>query len=248
MSSNASSYICPTWPAPSSVCAYVSTRIGGVSGAPFNSLNLGLHVQDDLAAVHQNRQLFASYIDMPDSAIWLNQVHGTDVVSLPCETLPNSADAAFSRSINQVCAVLTADCLPVFFCNQAGTKVAVAHAGWRGLCAGVLESTLAQFDEKERVMVWLGPAIGPDAFEVGEEVREAFMSVIPDAVAAFKPAQQKGKWLGDLYLLAKQRLVTAGVTQIYGGDYCTLTDEARFYSYRRDGKTGRMASVIWIDE
>ena len=248
MSSHASSYIFPSWPVPSSIRAYVSTRIGGVSSAPFDGLNLGLHVHDDPGSVIQNRQLFASYIDMPDSTTWLNQVHGTDVVSLPCESLPDSADAASSSSVNQVCAVLTADCLPVFFCNQAGTQVAVAHAGWRGLCAGVLESTLSQFDKKDSVIVWLGPAIGPDAFEVGEEVREAFMSVIPDAVAAFKPAQEAGKWLGDLYLLAKQRLVAAGVTQIYGGDYCTFTDEERFYSYRRDGKTGRMASVIWIAE
>lgn len=247
MSSNALSYICPTWPAPISVRAYVSTRIGGVSSVPFDSLNLGLHVQDDPAAVQQNRQVFASHIGMPDSTIWLTQVHGTDVVSLPCESLPNSADAAVSNFANQVCAVLTADCLPVFFCNQAGTQVAVAHAGWRGLCDGVLESTLAKFDEPSHVMVWLGPAIGPDAFEVGGEVREAFMSVAMDAEAAFRPAQQQGKWLGDLYLLAKQRLFTAGVTQVYGGDYCTHTDEARFYSYRRDGKTGRMASVIWID-
>ncbi|WP_421849030.1 peptidoglycan editing factor PgeF [Marinomonas sp.] len=248
MSSNTSSYICPNWPAPSSVRAYVSTRIGGVSRVPFDGLNLGLHVQDDPAAVMKNRQLFASYIDMPDSTTWLNQVHGTDVVNLPSNSLPESADAASSCSVNQVCAVLTADCLPVFFCNQTGTQVAVAHAGWRGLCAGVLESTLAQFDEKDSVMVWLGPAIGPDAFEVGGEVREAFISITPDAEAAFKPARKAGKWLGDLYLLAKQRLVTAGVTQICGGDYCTFTEEARFYSYRRDGKTGRMASVIWIAE
>jgi YfiH family protein len=248
MSSNTSSYICPTWPAPSSIRAYVSTRIGGVSSALFNSLNLGLHVQDDPVSVTQNRQLFASYIDMPDSTTWLNQVHGTDVVRLPCESIPDSADAAVSSLANQVCAVLTADCLPVFFCNQAGTRVAVAHAGWRGLCAGVLESTLAQFDEIDSVMVWFGPAIGPNAFEVGGEVREAFMSIIPEAVAAFEPARKTGKWLGNLYLLAKQRLVAAGVTQIYGGDYCTFTDEAHFYSYRRDGKTGRMASVIWIAE
>lgn len=248
MSSHTASYICPNWPAPSSVRAYVSTRIGGVSRVPFDGLNLGLHVQDDPVAVMQNRQLFASYIDMPNSTTWLNQVHGTDVVSLPCESLPDSADAASSSSVNQVCAVLTADCLPVFFCNQAGTQVAVAHAGWRGLCAGVLESTLAQFEEKDSVMVWLGPAIGSDAFEVGGEVREAFMSVMADAEAAFTPSKEVGKWLGDLYLLARQRLAFAGVTHIYGGDYCTFTDAERFYSYRRDGKTGRMASVIWIAE
>jgi len=248
MSSNASSFIAPTWPAPSSVRAYVSTRIGGKSGHPFDSLNLGLHVKDDPDFVVQNRKLFASYIDMPNSAIWLNQVHGTDVVSLPTGKVPKSSDAAFSETKDQVCAVLTADCLPVFFCNKSGSQVAVAHAGWRGLCAGVLEATLARFDEKEAVMVWFGPAIGPTAFEVGGEVKEAFMSVLPEAEAAFKATQGEDKWLGDLYLLARQRLAAAGVTEFYGGDYCTYTEDALFYSYRRDGKTGRMASVIWISE
>lgn len=248
MSSNASSFITPTWPAPSSVRAYVSTRSGGKSDRPFDDLNLGLHVQDDPDIVLQNRNLFASYIDMPNSAIWLNQVHGINVVNLPCETLPENADAAFSKTKNQVCAVLTADCLPVFFCNQSGSQVAVAHAGWRGLCAGVLEATLECFEDKESVMVWFGPAIGPAAFEVGGEVRAAFMDVLLEAEVAFQTAQGEDKWLGDLYLLARQRLVAAGITEIYGGDYCTFTEESVFYSYRRNGKTGRMASVIWISE
>ncbi|WP_392386368.1 peptidoglycan editing factor PgeF [Marinomonas primoryensis] len=247
MSSHKSSFIRPNWPAPSSVCAYVSTRIGGVSCTPFDKLNLGVHVQDNSEAVIQNRHLFASFIDMPNSVIWLNQVHGTDVVKLPCNSLPKSADAAFSDALNQVCAVLTADCLPVFFCNQSGTQVAVAHAGWRGLCAGVLESTLAQFENKSSVMAWLGPAIGATAFEVGGEVRQAFMAWYPEAEEAFKATQASDKWLGDLYLLARQRLHAAGVTQVYGGDHCTFSDAENFYSYRRDGKTGRMASVIWID-
>ena len=248
MSSSASSFIKATWPAPSFVRAYVSTRIGGKSNQPFDSLNLGLHVQDDPSIVLQNRHLFASCIDMPNSAVWLNQVHGTDVVSLPIDNIPKSSDAAFSETKDQVCAVLTADCLPVFFCNKSGTQVAVAHAGWRGLCAGVLEATLERFEEKDTVMVWFGPAIGPTAFEVGGEVREAFMSVLPEAEAAFKATQGKDKWLGDLYLLARQRLIAAGVTEFYGGDYCTFSDEATFFSYRRDVKTGRMASVIWIGE
>lgn len=242
------SFILPNWPAPSRVRAYVSTRVGGVSQPPFDSLNLGGHVDDEIEHVVENRRLFATAIKMPSSLQWLNQVHGTTVARLPCDHLPDSADAAFSDQVNQVCAVLTADCLPVFFCDAAGEKVAVAHAGWRGLCAGVLEETLSGFDDPETVLVWLGPAIGPEAFEVGDEVREAFMSVTTAAEAAFKPAQQQGKWLGDLYLLAKQRLSAAGVAQIYGGDHCTFTDEARFYSYRREGKTGRMASVIWLDE
>ncbi|MBR7890020.1 peptidoglycan editing factor PgeF [Marinomonas sp. A79] len=249
MASNRLAYISPHWPAPTSVRAYVSTRIGGVSEAPFDQLNLGAHVQDDPKAVAQNRALFSSYIDMPDSVQWLNQVHGTDVVTLPYQgiALPESADAAFSRTARQVCAVLTADCLPVFFCDASGSQVAVAHAGWRGLCDGVLESTLARFDDKSQVMVWLGPAIGPAAFEVGSDVKEAFEAIQQDAQAAFVPGENAGKWLGNLYLLATLRLQAAGVTQIYGGDHCTFTDTERFYSYRREGKTGRMASVIWLD-
>ena len=248
MPSNDVSFIKPNWPAPASVRAYVSTRLGGVSEMPFNSLNLGSHVNDDISHVQKNRQLFASYIAMPESIVWLNQVHGTDVVTLPCHALPDKADAAFSDTKQQVCAVLTADCLPVFFCNTAGTQVAVAHAGWRGLCSGVLESTLKCFDNPNDVMVWLGPAIGPNAFEVGEEVREAFVSILPEAKNAFQKSKEKGKWLADIYLLARQRLVAAGVNNIYGGDYCTVTDEERFFSYRRENKTGRMASVIWIND
>lgn len=248
MSSHNKSVICADWPAPASVQAYVSTRLGGVSHSPFDSLNLGAHVQDEASSVQKNREIFASYIDMPETVTWLNQVHGTRTVSLPCDKLPESADAAFTDTKDQVCAVLTADCLPAFFCNESGSKVAVAHAGWRGLCDGILESTLACFDEQDKIMVWLGPAIGPAAFEVGSEVKEAFMKQLPEAKAAFKATQNEGKWLGDLYLLAKQRLAAAGVTEVYGGDFCTFTDEALFYSYRREGKTGRMASVIWIDQ
>jgi polyphenol oxidase len=239
-------YIQPNWPAPSGVRAYVSTRIGGVSKAPFVSLNLGAHVGDDIESVIENRRLFAQATNMPDSVQWLNQVHGTDVVCLPCDDLLDSADAAFSDQVNQVCAVLTADCLPVFFCDVAGGGVAVAHAGWRGLCAGVLEETLNRFDEPEKVLVWLGPAIGPEAFEVGSEVREAFIAKQPEARQAFV-ATENDKWLGNLYLLARQRLMAKGVMNISGGEHCTFTEKDRFYSYRRDGKTGRMASVIWLD-
>lgn len=238
-------YILPNWPAPASVKAYVSTRVGGVSVSPFDSMNLGLHVQDVESSVRENRRLFADSTNMPDSLVWLNQVHGTDVAQLPCDTVPESADAAFSSMEGQVCAVLTADCLPVFFCDQFGTQVAVAHAGWRGLCAGVLESTLACFTQVNQVMAWLGPAIGPAAFEVGGEVREAFTEVLPEAEEAFKPARESGKWFGDLYLLARQRLAAAGVNQVYGGDYCTFSEKDQFFSYRRQSKTGRMASVIW---
>ncbi|MBJ7538278.1 peptidoglycan editing factor PgeF [Marinomonas transparens] len=245
--SNTASVIQAAWPAPQNIHAYVSTRQGGVSGAPFKGLNMGAHVGDALAAVTENRHLFTESLALPNSLVWLNQVHGTEVACLPSACLPDAADAAFSAQKNQVCAVLTADCLPVFFCNKAGTQVAVAHAGWRGLCDGVLEATLEYFDNKADVLAWFGPAIGPTAFEVGDEVKEAFMAILPQAELAFFP-KQEGKWLADLYLLARQRLEVAGVSQIYGGDYCTFTDEPHFYSYRRDGKTGRMASVIWIGD
>ncbi|KZN12306.1 peptidoglycan editing factor PgeF [Marinomonas sp. TW1] len=240
------SYIKPNWPAPSTVKGFVSTRKGGVSRPPLNTLNLGGHVGDEPQAVATNRGQFARQINMPENVVWLNQVHGTEVVSLPTNEQIDSADAAYSKSIGQVCAVLTADCLPVFFCDLAGQQVAVAHAGWRGLCAGVLESTLAEFDEPKQVMAWLGPAIGPSAFEVGQEVYEAFCARDVSAHVAFKVISE-GKWLADLYALARQRLELAGVERIYGGDYCTYTDEERFFSYRRDGQTGRMASVVWIE-
>ncbi|GAB3478564.1 peptidoglycan editing factor PgeF [Marinomonas epiphytica] len=242
---SAKRFLAPDWPAPSHIKAYVSTRLDGVSEGEFDSLNLGGHVGDDPVHVAQNRRLFAQSIAMPDSLVWLNQVHGTVVKNLPSSCNDVTSDAAYTASKQQVCAVLTADCLPVFFCNLEGTQVAVAHAGWRGLCEGVLERTLEEFTGQE-VMAWLGPAIGPDAFEVGPEVREAFVEKDPDAGQAFTQ-KNNGKWLGNLYLLAKQRLTKAGVAKVYGGKFCTYQDEERFYSYRRDGKTGRMASVIWIE-
>ncbi|SBS26714.1 Laccase domain protein YfiH [Marinomonas spartinae] len=240
------SFLLPSWPAPKQVKAFVSTRIGGVSGMPFDSLNLGAHVGDDIERVNENRRLFALSIGMPDSIQWLNQVHGVTVAHLPSDGDIESADAAFTQQKNQVCAILTADCLPVFFCDEAGQRVAVAHAGWRSLCSGVLEETLACFDDPEKVMVWLGPAIGPNAFEVGGEVCEAFVAVQSQAEQAFI-AKENGKWLGDLYLIARQRLAAKGVVQVYGGDHCTHTESSLFYSYRRDGQTGRMASVIWFE-
>ncbi len=239
-------FLTPDWPAPTNVKAYVSTRLGGVSEGKFDSLNLGAHVGDELDYVVQNRHLFSQAIAMPNSLVWLNQVHGTGVKKLPSSCSDVTSDAAFTATQQQVCAVLTADCLPVLFCNLAGTQVAAAHAGWRGLCEGVLEQTLAVFEGQE-VMAWLGPAIGPDAFEVGPEVREAFMEKDPEAEQAFIQ-KDNGKWLGNLYLLAKQRLAMAGVTDVYGGKFCTYLEKDRFYSYRRDGKTGRMVSVIWFEE
>lgn len=239
--------ITPNWPVPTSIKAYVSSRQGGSSSAPYAELNLGAHVGDDSKSVTTNRQIFAEQIAMPDTLVWLNQVHGTDVAVLPLQTAMASADAAFSRQANQVCAVLTADCLPVFMCDPAMKEVAVVHAGWRGLCDGVIESCLAKFSSPSRVIAWLGPAIGPSAFEVGQDVYDAFCAKDRMAKEAFH-AIQKDKWLADIYLLAKQRLAAQGVEQVYGGDYCTFSDEKQFFSYRRDGVTGRMASVVWFEE
>ncbi len=244
-----SPFICPQWPAPKQVKAYSSTRLGGVSVSPFGSLNLGAHVGDDAQSVTANRKLFARQIGMPNSLRWLNQVHGCDTVRLPSNKVGDiAADASFTQVKQQVCAVMTADCLPLLVCNEKGTQVAACHAGWRGLYDGVIESCIAQFEATEGLMVWLGPAIGANAFEVGSEVRLAFIDKDSCAELAFKPSTNEGKWLADIYLLAKQRLTRLGIDQIYGGDFCTYENEEHFFSYRRDQQTGRLASVIWIEE
>lgn len=259
--------ITPDWPAPKQVRAASTTRRGGVSLPPFNSFNLGGHVGDQAEHVAANRRTLVETLALPSEPYWLSQIHGTAVVNLDTDPggLPE-ADASITSTPNTVCAVLTADCLPVLFCDQAGTQVAVAHAGWRGLAAGVLEATVADFTvAPEQILVWLGPAIGPQAFEVGDEVRQAFCTpghllcpqrghspceVDPAVAEAFVAAPSEAnakKWLADVYQLARQRLVAAGVTNIYGGGHCTFTEADDFYSFRRDGKTGRMASLVWIE-
>lgn len=242
--------ILPDWPAPTKVCAAQSTRAGGVSPAPFNSLNLGSHVGDKPLWVQTNRERLAACLNLPSDPVWLEQVHGTRVLSLPANTDNLAADAVVTRTPGQVCAVMTADCLPVLFCDQAGTVVAAAHAGWRGLASGVLEATLqAMAVSPATVLAWMGPAIGPAAFEVGGEVRDAFISHSPFAADAFVAHgdPSDNKWLANIYHLARLRLAAAGVTHIYGGEYCTYNDAQRFFSYRRDRETGRMASLIWLD-
>ncbi|GHA08735.1 peptidoglycan editing factor PgeF [Oceanisphaera arctica] len=246
--------ILPDWPAPARVCAAQSTRAGGVSPAPFHSLNLGTHVGDKPRWVQANRERLAACLNLPNDPVWLEQVHGTRVLSLP-DSLPDNmgnltADAVVSRTPGQVCAVMTADCLPVLFCDLAGTVVAAAHAGWRGLSAGVLEATLqAMAVDPADVLAWMGPAIGPTAFEVGGEVRDAFISHSPLAADAFVAHGDvnSDKWLANIYHLARLRLAMAGVQHIYGGEHCTYTDGQQFFSYRRDKETGRMASLIWLD-
>mgnify|MGYP001277082871 CR=1 FL=1 len=262
-------WIVPDWPAPSNVRALMTTRNGGVSRAPFNAMNPATHVGDDADAVAENRRILRSVL--PAEPLWLNQVHGNRVVEVAARSAPPTrfsalsplgtggeitpeADASLAREAGQVCVVLTADCLPVLFCDTGGTVVAAAHAGWRGLLAGVLEETVRAMQlAPERILAWLGPSIGPDSFEVGPEVREAFVSRQPVAGIAFRPAfpgtldESPRKWLADLYLLARIHLADLGVQQVFGGTACTYRESERFFSYRRDGQTGRMASLIWIE-
>lgn len=239
-------FIVPDWPAPAKVKALSTTRHGGVSVAPFNSFNLAEHVGDEPQAVATNRSLLSEHVPM--EPLWLTQVHGKTVVNAACTCPHAEADAAIARMDYRICAVMTADCLPVLLCDKSGTAVGAAHAGWRGLCDGALEATVKamQVPGKE-ILAWLGPAIGPNAFEVGNEVRDAFLAHNPQATSAFLPGKSEGKWLADLYQLARQRLASCGITQIYGGDRCTFTEQDTFFSYRRDGKTGRMASLIWLE-
>lgn len=233
----------PDWPAPPNIRSIVTTRMGGVSSPPYDSFNLGSHVGDTSEAVAANRATLR--LHCPSEPKWLNQIHGKLVAQADSLVSPKEADASVAFESGTVCAVLTADCLPVLFCDRLGTRVAAAHAGWRGLATGVLEASVASMQcETENILAWLGPAIGPQAFEVGDEVRDVFLRDLPEAEAAFVPAQP-GKWLADIYLLARLRLVRAGVTAVHGGGLCTYSDRERFYSFRRDGTTGRMASLIW---
>lgn len=243
-------WIAPQWPAPANVRALSTTRDGGISEGVFAGLNLGAHVGDVPARVEANRSLLQQAAGIPGRLNWLNQVHGVTVhaVSDEYDAAPD-ADAASAHDAGLACIVMTADCLPVLFCDRAGTRVAAAHAGWRGLHAGVLEASIAAMEcEPGEILAWLGPAIGPTAFEVGDEVRDAFMVEQAEAETAFVPSSNEGKWLADIYQLARLRLARAGVTAVYGGEHCTFSDPEHFYSYRRDGQTGRMASIIWLAE
>lgn len=236
-------FIRPDWPAPGNVCALSTTRRGGTSTGPYASLNLGEHVGDDPRTVAANRARLQKSLGraMPR---WLQQVHGLRVMH-DGDTTHAPADAAVTTRHGVACTIMTADCLPVIFCDEAGTRVAAAHAGWRGLSAGILEATLEAMATTD-VLAWLGPAIGPKAYEVGEEVRQAFVAHSADAAKAFAPGKAPGKWWCDLYMLARQRLQAAGVKTIYGGDFCTSTEKERFFSFRRDGRCGRMATLVWL--
>ena len=241
---NNSDFIIPNWPAPKNVHALQTTRTGGISLAPYDSLNLGSHVKDNPIHVAQNRQMLNQFL--PSEPVWLNQVHGINVVDAANTDCVPDADASFTTRKNVVCVTMTADCLPILVCDSAGTAVASIHAGWRSLCDGVIEATIAKMQTNSSdLMAWLGPAIGSNAFEVGAEVRAQFMAKDEKAELAFK--QHNDKYLADIYQIATQRLNNLGITQIYGGGECTFTDEKRFFSFRRDGATGRMATLIWLE-
>ncbi|WNO03815.1 peptidoglycan editing factor PgeF [Rhodoferax mekongensis] len=262
MATTHADWIIPDWPAPLRVRALCTTRQGGVSSAPYDSLNLGLHVADDAAAVGVNRQRLAQAVG--GRPVFLNQVHGNSCVHLEASTPDGTeADACYATQPGTVCTIMVADCLPVLFAAADGSWVAAAHAGWRGLAGvggqGVLEETLKCFSAPApvdsaqvapEIIAWLGPCIGPQAFEVGDDVRGAFVEALPAATACFTPLSS-GKWLADLPALARQRLQLAGVNSIWGNDgstaWCTVSNPSRFFSHRRDRVSGRLAACIWLE-
>jgi hypothetical protein len=236
--------ITPDWPATANVKSLQTSRNGGVSAAPYFSLNLGSHVGDNPLVVNRNRMLLEPL--MPSEPVWLNQVHGVTVADAGHAGCLPQADASVSTHPGAVCVVMTADCLPILLCDEQGTVVGAVHAGWRGLCDGVIEASVkAMKVAPSTLLAWLGPAIGPSTFEVGDEVRAAFVAHQPQAAVAFI-AGAEGKWMADIYQLARLRLNALGINKIYGGDLCTYSDPEQFYSYRRDGVTGRMGTFIWL--
>ncbi|MFQ5994255.1 MAG: peptidoglycan editing factor PgeF [Acidiferrobacterales bacterium] len=240
-------FIHPDWPAPANVKALTTTRLGGYSEAPFDSFNLSMRAGDDAASVKRNRALLIKAGDLPSEPIWLRQTHGTDVIDASAARRYSEADGSYTNQNGVVCAALTADCCPVFLCDRQGTRVAILHAGWRGLAGGVVEQGVEKLGVAgSDLLAWLGPAIGPKAFEVRDDVYEAFVEKDSNAAEAFT-TKENGRWFADIYSLVTQRLNAAGVECITGGSYCTVSDRQRFFSYRRDRVCGHMASVIWLD-
>lgn len=242
-------FIYPNWPVPKHIHALTTTRSGGISAASYDSFNMAMHVHDAVAAVRHNRAQLRREAALPSDPRWLMQAHSIKVINLDISADEGSQeyDACYSQQARVVCAVLTADCLPILLCAPDSGELAAIHAGWRGLCDGIIENTLHLFKCNPAIIfAWLGPAIGPKSFVVGTAVKEAFKATFPAAEQAFQPlAHQPQHYYADLYQLARQRLTHGGVNAIYGGNYCTFSDSFRFYSYRRDGETGRMATLIW---
>ncbi len=236
-------WLVPDWPAPSNIHAATTLRTGGGSLGTFSSLNPATHVSDDNERVRQNRQIIGAMLDLPAEPIWLAQIHSNRAVKAVKTALLEQADASYTNESGIVCAVMTADCLPLLVCSTDGAQIAAIHAGWRGLLAGVITNTVVAMQQQD-LLVWLGPAIGPDCFEVGPEVREAFLEKSVTFNDAFKQ-QGNGKWLADIYQLARIELAALGIVNVYGGTHCTFTEHEYFYSYRRESQTGRMATLIW---
>ncbi|MGD0493763.1 MAG: peptidoglycan editing factor PgeF [Steroidobacteraceae bacterium] len=245
-------WLTPTWPVPANVRALSTLRGGGISAGRYASLNLGDHVQDAPEAVAENRRRLRAAAGLPAEPAWLAQVHGVQVADLDSSPAgvsasPAAADGAVTRAPGRICAILTADCLPVLLASDAGDAVAAAHAGWRGLAAGVIEASVrALGGAPASLMAWLGPAIGPGHFEIGADVRDELIRGDPGAQAAFIP-NSRGRFMADLPELARRRLERLGVTRVYGGDECTHAQPDRFFSHRRDGQTGRQATLIWLE-
>ncbi|MDF2867795.1 MAG: multi-copper polyphenol oxidoreductase, laccase [Gammaproteobacteria bacterium] len=244
----AACYLKSKWPAPANILAYTTTRLGGNSQPPYDSFNLAEHVGDESATVQLNRQQLNRELALPSEPIWLNQIHSNICMEIDKQSVSNSAaDATYTKQPGIICAVLTADCLPILVCNKAGNEVAAIHAGWRGLAAGIVQNTVNYFaSPANELLAWLGPAIGPEVFEVGDEVRTQFMSLNPEAAMAFKPSIP-GRWIANLYQLAAMILTKAGIAAVYGEPRCTYSNPELFFSYRRESITGRMASLIWFE-
>ncbi|MFA0158693.1 peptidoglycan editing factor PgeF [Vibrio sp. 10N.261.46.A3] len=245
------SMIIPNWNAPKNVKAFASTRFDGFSTGAYQGLNLGTHVGDDASLVENNRAWLKQHANMPAAPVWLNQTHSTDVVTVLHPTADIlDADGAFTTAKGVVCSAMTADCLPVILTDTKGTQVAAVHAGWRGLAGGILENAVAKFSNlgsDNKIIAWLGPSIGKQAFEVGDDVLEAFVRFDPQAKLAFEAKAEPGKWLANMSQLATQRLNKVGVTSVTDSNLCTFADADAFYSYRRDGITGRQATFIWLE-
>jgi YfiH family protein len=238
-------WIVPDWPAPAHVRAICTTRSGGISQGPYKSMNPADHVNDFVQDVAENRLLLQQSLALDSSPHWLQQIHSTKILDLDHKAHDFRADGSTTKHVDTHCVVMTADCLPVLLTDSNGQRVTAIHAGWRGLANGILEVGVQQFNEKQNVLAWLGPAIGPEKFEVGEEVIDMLAAGVKIKAGWYKPSPNNGKWLVDLYALARFRLQQAGVNDIYGGGFCTFSDEKRFFSYRRQGECGRMATLIW---